>query len=483
VLKTRHGNPHLHNMSSDFIRGLFKSNMPKKSSTKKQLKTFGKKAGLTIAKMAVDEVMRNGAAQKVLGKENSDDISRMVNRSIDKKLKKVSGSGFYGSGRGFYSGRGSYEQTISNQLVAGTNVRPATLSSSGDETGEIIISKREYLTDMFSTGSTAFYLESFGVNPGLPGVFPFLSQIATNYTTYEFIQLIFEYVPVVSQASTTGAMGTIILACNGNAAAGPFASKVEMNEYDGAISGRVCDHLVLGIECDPRKLGLQPTLYVRAGSVQTGQDIKTYDLGLFQIGLSGVSPAAFPTGTQLGEIWVHYRLKLRKPRLYDALGFNVPRDVFYSSGAGSTAVLPFGSAPYKSLNNVIGGRLSKSVATTYTFPDNYTGYTEIILVIQGATVTNASGIVAVFGGITGVNDIEFSGAAAGAIQNGSGTATMTYRQHVFVPIATAPGVNYFSVSLTTFTTPGSLEMEVFQYNPLPGYVFAASGNSSSMVLI
>lgn len=449
---------------------------------KKQKKmSANKRMGLGIAKVVSSAALGNSMVRKVVGKANQRTLNKMVNDTIDKKMNKVKGRGFYGSGRGFYRGRGAYEEVIANQLVAGTNVRPATLTSAGDETGEIVISKREYLTDIFSTGSTAFYLESFGVNPGLSGVFPFLSQIATNYTNYEFIQLLFEYVPVVSQSSTTGAMGTIILACNGNAAASAFASKVEMNEYDGSISGRVCDKMVLGVECDPRKLGLQPTLYVRAGAVQSGQDIKTYDLGLFQIGLSGVSTAAFPAGTQLGEVWVHYRIKLRKPRLYDALGFNTPRDIFYSSGTGSTAALPFGTAPSKSINNVIGGRLSKATSTIYTLPDNFTGYIAVWVYLTGAAITVTGDIISSTGGVIGVNDLVNNGAPSSSDQVTSTAGTSSVK-HFFVPLATAPSANTIVLTnISVLTTLNTATLEVSQYNPLPGYVVNSGAFVSSMI--
>lgn len=439
-----------------------------------------KRLGLNIAKVVSKAAFNNSLAKKIVGSENAGQLNNMVKKEVDKKLKKLEGRGFYSGGRGFYSGRGAYA-TIPNQLVAGTNVRPASLSSSKDETGDIVVSKREYLTDIFSTGSTAFYLEAFGVNPGLSGVFPFLSQIATNYTNYEFIQLLFEYVPVVSQSSTTGAMGTIILACNGNAAAGSFSSKVEMNEYDGSISGRVCDHMVLGVECDPKKLGLQPTLYVRAGAVQNGQDIKTYDIGLFQIGLSGVSPAAFPSGTQLGEVWVHYRVKLRKPRLYDALGYNTPRDIFHASGTGCTATLPFGTAPSKSLNNVIGGRLSKAASTIYTLPDNFTGFICVLVYITGAAITVTGDILSSTGNVIGVNDLVNNTSASSSDQVTSTAGTFSMK-HFFVPLAISPGANtVFLTNISVLTTLNTATLEISQYNPLPGYVVNSGAYVSSMV--
>jgi len=449
---------------------------------KKQLNSrANKRVGLKIAKVMSKAATQNSYVRNTIGKDNAAKLDGMIKRSIDKKVNKLKGRGFYSGGRGFYSGRGAYEQVIPNQLVAGTNVKPATLSSIGDETGEIVVSKREYLTDIFSTGSNAFYLEAFAVNPGLSGVFPFLSQIATNYTSYEFIQLLFEYVPVVSQSSTTGAMGTIILACNGNAAAGQFTSKVEMNEYDGSISGRVCDHMVLGVECDPKKLGLQPTLYVRAGAVQSGQDIKTYDLGLFQLALSGVSTAAFPLGTQLGEVWVHYRVKLRKPRLYDSLGFNTPRDIFYASGVGCTAALPFGTSPQKSINNVIGGRLSKATATIYTLPDNFTGYIAVNVFLGASALTVTGDILASTGNVVAVTDLVYSGASA-SIEQAVAVNQVLAIKHFFVPIATSPGSNTITMSnITVVTTLNTAYWEVTQYNPLPGYIITNGANLSSMI--
>jgi hypothetical protein len=47
-----------------------------------------------------------------------------------------------------------------------------------------------------------FHNTSFAINPGMRGVFAWLSQNAANYDEYELEHLVFHHQPVISQAST-----------------------------------------------------------------------------------------------------------------------------------------------------------------------------------------------------------------------------------------------------------------------------------------
>nr|QKV51093.1 putative capsid protein [Crucivirus sp.] len=261
-------------------------------------------------------------------------------------------------GSGLYSGRGAY----SNNLVEGASDEflapdPPAMASAADETGAVTISHREYLSDVYAPGTagsgiaTTFQNTSYSLNPGLQSTFTFLSQIAQNFDEYEFIQLLFHYRSTTTDigSSTTGQCGTIIMTTNYNASTAPFADKQSMIEYAHSHSVKVTENMTHGVECHPDKTALSTHLYTRSQPVQSGQDIKTYDHGLFQLAIANC-PSAF-NGLPIGELWCEYTVVLRKPKLFTSRGLEIDRDVFVCSGGNGTAATgincnasaPFGS--------------------------------------------------------------------------------------------------------------------------------------------
>jgi hypothetical protein len=240
--------------------------------------------------------------------------------------------------------------------------------SIGDETGDVRVSKREYVTPVYVPSVPGSFTNlTFALNPGLPSIFSFLSQIAANYDEYQMIQLVFSYEPVISSASTVGSMGSVLVAVNYNAGAEPFESFKQMVEYDGAVQSRVCDPILFGVECDPRKMANDAHLYVRSGAVPADEDIKTYDMGLFQVATSDVSNS-FAVGDLLGHIFVEYTVQLAKPKLYASLGNTILMDYFFNA---ATAGFPIGTGYGASSKNTLGGKISGT--SRYVFPDDFEG--------------------------------------------------------------------------------------------------------------
>ena len=244
-------------------------------------------------------------------------------------------AGPYG-GAGLYTGHGAYVH--SNNLVDGVGGDMIhrrgvpSAQSVGDETGAIVVTHREYITDIFGPpAGVAFNNQTYNLNPGLEGTFPFLSQIACNYDEYEFVQVVWEYRSTTTDIgnSSTGQCGTVIMCTNYNAAAAPFPDKGIMMEYAHAHSCKVTEHMVHGVECDPHKMALSGCKYTRSSPVITNQDIKTYDLGLFQLAVAN-SPPAY-ANLPIGELWVQYSVVLRKPKLFSTRGLDVDKDEFVAN--------------------------------------------------------------------------------------------------------------------------------------------------------
>lgn len=293
------------------------------------------------------------------------------------------GSGLY-SGRGVYSGSQPGGGT-SNGLISGGR-RSMQFASANDETQSLVFSHCEYLQDVYAPNSSAFNVESWSLNPGLVENFPFCSQLAANFEEYEFIQLIFHYKSTVDPSAannSTGATGTIIMATNYNPSAPAFTNKEVMMQYHGANSGRVTDDHTHGVECDPLKNAGTATKYVRSSPVVVDQDLKTYDLGKFQLATVNLPSAYF--NQQIGELWIEYKVKLSKPRLFTSLYGNVA-EWRLTSGGGETPQLPFANPLIMQQSTIPIKMTAVSGSMTLLFPDWFTGLVEVQLFIEGTSL-------------------------------------------------------------------------------------------------
>lgn len=425
-----------------------------------------------------------------LGKAWRATVGKQAGRQIRATLLKGAVTGI--SGSGLYSGRGAY--TESNGLFEGGR-ESTVVNGMGDETQSIIISSRDYLQDVYGAPSSAFTVEAWQINPGLFDNFPALAQHAVNYEEYELLQCVFEYkstVDISATNNTNGATGTLIMATNYNPAAPNFTSKEAMMQYHGAQSCRVVDHMIHGIECDPAKNAGAPQKFVRTQPVIQYQDIKTFDVGKFQMAQVNL-PSSFQN-QQIGELYVTYTVKLTKPRLFSALGSAIPECRWYAGGSlGGTsisAVRPCGTPavtasmqqnPIPILFNNDTDNLLK-----FTFPDFLTGRFEIQVNLEiggmaGAIVSS----IAATGSVSLVNDML-------AVQNGSGTAPSymnvvqntsfaTITIHVDVAPIVAGSDNTFSITTAltgvTSSANNSAQIIVRQINPS-----LATGSSSDVPL-
>jgi hypothetical protein len=235
--------------------------------------------------------------------------------AVGQKLGKLAG-GAVGNLVGMkIMGHGAYQ---TNSLFQGGMGVPEFVSQR-DETGALHITHSEYVQDILGTAS--FTNSVFPINPGDPAVFPWLSQIAANYDEYEFGGLVFTYRTVTTDLTTSSAqLGTVIMATNYNSGAAPFTTKQSMMEYDGAARVKISEDLMCGVECDKSKLGLGGNLFVALnGTVPASEDIKTYIQGNFQIATN----QCVATG-QIGELWVSYKVTLRKPKFAVGVGLQCP---------------------------------------------------------------------------------------------------------------------------------------------------------------
>jgi len=216
-----------------------------------------------------------------------------VGRTLAGKLSKMFGCGDYTVN----------EAPVSNSLLKGSGNQYASFGNNGQSTR---IQHREYLFDLAQgTVSGAFTNTSFPINPGLLASFPYLAPIAANFEEYRINGLVFEFISTTSPYFAGGAMGSVIMAMQYNPTAALFASKVQMENSDFAISARPDQTMVYGVEC---ATSTQNMYLVRQGN--SVAPLTSTDLGIMQVAVQ--SPIA--ASVVLGEIWVSYDIELLRPK-------------------------------------------------------------------------------------------------------------------------------------------------------------------------
>jgi len=373
-------------------------------------------------------------------------------------------------GMGLYTGRGTY-----NSLISGGDASMGFMGSF-DETEGMTITDTEYISDIYGAPDAKFQTLSYQLNPGLQQIFPKLSQFAANFEEYEWVQLIFSFKSTIdATTASTGNTGSILMATNYNPSALPYTDKEAVLQSHGGNSGRLTEDLVHGIECDPDKSVGDMEKYVRTSPVIAGEDIKTYDHGLFQIALNN-TPTDF-RNKQVGELWCSYTVRLRKPRLFAARGNGIQKDLFVSN-TGETALLPLGtnSLMLRGQQNSIGCQITQSGANAVkiTFPASVCGLFNIVLRLDGASATSTFTIGALGYTLTGNCELVNNQYATGS------NASDTPGSYVG-PLATAAAVGQvtfgFSVYCKSATDGINNSIEMLNL------ISATSGITQSMLTI
>jgi hypothetical protein len=279
-----------------------KKKAPVKQSNKEKVKRRNPGQGLLSALGGIGGGYLGGPLGSVLGAKAGD------------LLSKITGFGAYTVNK--------------NTLVSGNSVPTFRLSTDGVE-----ISHREFISDI--VGSVAFVNQNLNVNPGLSSTFPWLAQLATNFEEYEMLGLVFEYRPSSGSAvsNASAALGVVVYATDYNVLSPNFTNKQQMESYEYSCSTVPFEGMLHPVECANRANVLN-TMYVRNSSVPAGADQRMYDLGNFEFATVGMQSAY-----TVGELWVSYHVRLKKPRISSAgpNDSNYAHIVELASGTAATA--------------------------------------------------------------------------------------------------------------------------------------------------
>jgi len=280
------------------------------------------KAMKDALKPVVRDALRAGGA--ALGGAAFGPTGSIFGREMGSRLSKLIGSGDYAS------------NMSTNDLIRPAGLSPS--SSFGPASDMVVITRREFLADVLAPSVAGTFTNySYPINAGLVRSFPFLSQLASNYEEYCFDGLVYEFISSASPYITNSALGTVIAAMEYNSSSAPFQSKYEMENSAHAVSTRLDKNLMYGVEC---ARGTNPLncYYMRTGT--SSVPLTSSDLGFFQL---AVAPSTtVPTSSVLGELWVTYKVCLKRP----VLSLN-RFSLFHTMYSGATTAAPFGATVMK----------------------------------------------------------------------------------------------------------------------------------------
>lgn len=226
-------------------------------------------------------------------------------------LGALAGKGL-GAGISAITGYGNYSVRKNSLSTMSTSVDMIPQFVKNEHSVRVV--HREFIRDLAVPAvGTAFTNTSYTINPANKDIFPWLANMAKQYSQYKIHGMVFAFKTMSSDLALAGPLGTVIMATNYNAVDRAFVSKIEMENSEFAVSTKPSQSLIHAIECDPKYSGMD-VLYVRDPGYDTTDtsDRRFYDYGKWQIATQGLPGAA---GTTLGELWVSYDIELMKPIL------------------------------------------------------------------------------------------------------------------------------------------------------------------------
>jgi len=238
--------------------------------------------------------------------------------------------------------------------------------------GGTIITHTEYVTTI--SGSTTFVAGRYPINPGLTGLFPWLSTIAGSYDRYKFKALHFYYVPAVA----TSVSGRIALAFAFDAnQTAPTNSQqifsITPNEETTYWSDL---HLDCGTDRKiyyVRTFGTDSTILQSAtNSPALNRDLNVTDMGVLFVGTN------YGNTANVGELYVAYEVELMNPT---ASPYPLVGQIRNTTTAAIANVFPATSA------TILAGNVLAAITTANTIAILASGTYLLTIWITGTVLT------------------------------------------------------------------------------------------------
>jgi len=278
--------------------------------------------------------LTNNIEKKLKGKRGNpkNRKSEMKSNNIRNDLKEL--EGYRGGGKRKYVKPNGGDPEIKNYgapsaINSYTKNRGIQMKASfNGKASSCVIKHTEFVATI--TGSSTFTVTSWNLNPGLPGTFPYGSKLANLFEEYEAVSLTAIFRPY----DATSSAGAIMVAFDYDASDASPATQAAMLDLEGSVQGSIW----APVRCKANTKLLNSAYksrYVRATTLSSNLDVKTYDMGKLFVAAIGASASV------CGDLVLEYEFRLHVPQLDSATYVNalVARYCvdYYTSSATRTA--------------------------------------------------------------------------------------------------------------------------------------------------
>lgn len=188
---------------------------------------------------------------------------------------------------------------------------------------KVTVAHVEYITDISPSQDFQMQIDQ-AIQPGLPFLFPWLSEMAKMFETYRIIKLVFFFKSTSADAvlstmapSGSTSLGSVIMMAQYNVLLPPPINKRDMLNNATAVSCKPSNSMSFTV--NPH--ASYKTLFVRTPFTPTGGDRRLYDHADFHLATEGMQA----TEGSIGELSVLAVMQFAKPTLVNNI---VPIDTF-----------------------------------------------------------------------------------------------------------------------------------------------------------
>lgn len=377
---------------------------------------------------------------------------------VAKRAKKAYSSAVTGDPVGFIkaiTGKGDYYVSSNTLGTRGTALSSDAVPAFRGSSRGVRVSHREYLGEVVaSPNAGAFSNTSYSINPGLFYTFPWFSAFANQFDLWKPLGVVFCFKSESSEFGNASAtLGTVIMASDYDVLDPPYASKIEMENSQWAVSAACTTNLLHPVECDVRRRS-QEMLYTRSGAPPATDSLRWYDLANFQVATVGCA-----ANQVVGELWVTFDILLDRTQIFSGVAGKAILNQGYSSSVGVTFVNLFGTA-----STPLAGNLSSFLDFTTTpgriiFSRRLIGGSFKLTYLMNGTTSGTNGNLTIISSdgyqtLPGAQIARFTSANPGVIVNPTPTTTVCeldfYLSETTVP-GGSPYVNLSSAGGPTGT--------------------------------
>lgn len=240
------------------------------------------------------------------------------------------------------------------------------------------------------SGTSAYAVASFPINPGMALTFPWLRQLAIAYEKYRFQSLGLVFVPICA-ATASGSIGMSVDYDAADAAPLDMPSLQVAQDKDLEAIWKDCV-----VNCSKASLS-GPERFNRFNDLAANLDIKTYDWGNFHVATDGCSVTS-----AIGYLYVDYTVELITPQLPDPADFT---EDFYVHTHTTDRAKPFDAI--QDQEGEIAGVLDDNELYFLTGGSFIISHS-----ITGGTCTDVSPTLTLDGGSVSATTLAFANAAA-----------------------------------------------------------------------